>query len=115
MLMAPDKFVPKTSSEFTEEDEKEVHKDKKSLTILFNGQDKNMFDNVINYTTSKEVWDTLQTLCEGSEHVRNNKMQLIIQKYEAFHFKSIESVNDTYSRFQKLLKWSKALWENLLS
>ena len=24
--MAPDKFVPKTSSEFTEEDEKEVHK-----------------------------------------------------------------------------------------
>ena len=27
--MAPDKFVPKTLVEFTEEDEKEVHKDEK--------------------------------------------------------------------------------------
>ena len=85
--MTPDKFVPETSSEFTEEDEKEVHKDKKAMNILFNGLDKNMFDNVINCTTSKEVWDTLQTLCEGSEQVRHNKMQLLIQKYEAFHFK----------------------------
>ena len=38
--MAPDKFVPKTSSEFTDEDEKEVHKDKKAMNILFNGLDK---------------------------------------------------------------------------
>ena len=53
--MASDKFVPKTSSEFTEKDEKEVHKDKKDKNILFNGLDKNMFDNVANCTTSKEV------------------------------------------------------------
>ena len=41
------KFVPKPALEFTEEDEKEVHKDKKAMNILFNGLDKNMFDNVI--------------------------------------------------------------------
>ena len=34
-------------------------------------------------------------------------MQLLIQKYEAFHFKSGESVNDTYSRFQKLMNGLK--------
>ena len=34
-------------------------------------------------------------------------MQLLIQKYEAFHFKSGESVNDTFSRFQKLLNGLK--------
>ena len=67
LTMAPDKFIPKTSYEFTEKDEKEVHKDKKAMNILFNGLNKNMFDNVINCTTSIEVWDTLQTLCEGSE------------------------------------------------
>ena len=62
-----DKFVPKVASEYTEEDEKEVHKDKKAMNILFNGLDKDMFDNVINCTTSKEVWDTVQILCEGTE------------------------------------------------
>ena len=37
------------------------------MKIMFNGLDKDMFDNVINCTTSKEVWDTIQTLCEGFE------------------------------------------------
>ena len=34
-------------------------------------------------------------------------MQVLIQKYEAFHLKYDESVNDTYSRFQKLLNGLK--------
>ena len=57
-----------------------------------------MFDNVINCTTS-EVWDTVQIMCEGTEQVRENKMQLLIQQYEDFHFKKSETLSDTYSRF----------------
>ena len=59
---ALDRYIPKLISEFTDEDEKEVLKDKKAMNILFNGLDKDMFDNVINCTYSKEVWDTLLTL-----------------------------------------------------
>ena len=46
--IAADKFVPKSTSEFTKEDEKEVHKDKKAMHILFNGMDTNIFDTFIN-------------------------------------------------------------------
>ena len=53
--IATDNFVPKVASEYTEEDEKEVQKYKKVMNIMFNGLDKDMFDNVINCTTSKEV------------------------------------------------------------
>ena len=98
-----DSYVPKSVSEYTEEDEKEVHKDKKVMNILFNGVDSDMFDNVINCTTAKDVWDTIQTLCEGTEQVRENKMQLFVQTYEHFHYKAGESLNDVFSRFQKLL------------
>ena len=97
--MAPDKFVPKTPIQFTKEDEIEVHKDKKAMNILFNGLDKDMFDNIMNCTTLKKVLDIIQTLCEGTEQVRINKMQLLIQKNEAFHYKHGEFVNDTYRRF----------------
>ena len=64
--IAADKFIPK------------VHKDKKAMNIMFNGLDEDMFDNVINCTTSKEAWNTIQILCEGTEQVRENKMQLLI-------------------------------------
>nr|XP_017250775.1 PREDICTED: uncharacterized protein LOC108221405 [Daucus carota subsp. sativus] len=99
--------VPKNPSEFTEEDEKEVHKDKKAMNILFNGIDDDMFDSVINCPTAKDVWDTIQTLCEGTDQVRENKMQLFVQQYESFHSKSGESLNDLFNRFQKLLNGLK--------
>ena len=80
-----------------------MHKDKKAMNILFNVLDKDMFDNVINCTISKEVWDTVLILCEETEQVRDNKIQLLIQQYEHFHFKQIKILSDTYNRFQKLL------------
>ena len=104
---AEDVEVPKNPSEFTEEDEKEVHKDNKAMNILFNGIDDDMFDSVINCPTAKEVWDTIQTLCEGTDQVRENKMQLFVQQYESFHSKSGESLNDLFNRFQKLLNGLK--------
>ena len=44
----------------------------------------------------------LLILCEGTEQVRENKMKLLIQQYEHFHFKQSETLSDTYNRFQKL-------------
>ncbi|KAK1379000.1 hypothetical protein POM88_025744 [Heracleum sosnowskyi] len=92
--------IPKLRLEWTPEDIV-------SMNILFNGLDSDMFDNVINCSTAKEIWDIVQTICEGTEQVRENKMQLLIQQYEHFHFKSGESLNDTFSRFQKLLNGLK--------
>ncbi|MGI4673422.1 hypothetical protein ACR2XN_28565, partial [Klebsiella pneumoniae] len=65
--------------------------------------DQDMFDCVLNLTTSNEVWDTIQTISEGTKQVRENKMQLLIQQYEYFHFNSGEKLTEIYSRFQKLL------------
>ncbi|XP_063936091.1 uncharacterized protein LOC135147168 [Daucus carota subsp. sativus] len=104
---AEDVEVPKNPSEFTEEDEKEVHKDNKAMNILFNGIDDDMFDSVINCPIAKKVWDTIQTLCEGTDQVMENKMQLFVQQYESFHSKSGESLNDLFNRFQKLLNGFK--------
>ena len=74
-----DKYIPKPLHEYTAEDTKSIHKDKKAMNILFNGIDAEMFECVLNLTTAKEVWDTIQTICEGTEQVKENKMQLFIQ------------------------------------
>ena len=58
---------------------KKFTRTRKPRNILFNGLDQDMFDNVINSQTAKEIWDTVQLICEGTEQVRENKMQLLIQ------------------------------------
>ncbi|GBC54548.2 interaptin-like [Rhizophagus irregularis DAOM 181602=DAOM 197198] len=101
------KMIPKPIHEYSQEDTEEVHKDKKTMNLLFNGLDQEMIDSVISCTSAKEVWDTIRTICEGNEQVRENKMQLLIQQYESFHFKAGESLSDTFNRFQKLLNGLK--------
>ena len=78
-IVAVGQSIPKPKAEWTIEDMEEIRKDKKAMNILFNGLDQDMFDNVINIQTAKEVWDTVQIICEGTEQVRENKMQLLIQ------------------------------------
>lgn len=89
-----------------------MHKDKKAMNILYNDLYKDMFDNIINCMTSNEVWDTLKTLYEDTEHAKKNKMQLPIQNYEAFHFNGGQPINDTYSKFQQFLNGLK-LYERI--
>ena len=93
------KMIPKPIHKYSPEDTEEVHKDKKTINILFNGLDQDMFDSVISCSTFKEVWDTIRTICEGNEQVRGNNIQLLIQQYESFHFKAGESLSDTFNRF----------------
>ncbi|KAL8134396.1 hypothetical protein AgCh_009430 [Apium graveolens] len=59
--------ILKPRAEWTIEDMEEIRKDKRAMNILFNGLDQDMFDNVINCQTAKEVWDTVQIICEGTE------------------------------------------------
>ena len=95
--------VPKPRHEWSDPDTEQLWKDKKAMNILFNGVDGDMFDNIINCKTAKDVWDTIQIICDGTEQVRENKMQLLIQQYEHFHNEESESLTDIFSRFQKLL------------
>ncbi|XP_074322897.1 uncharacterized protein LOC141659870 [Apium graveolens] len=99
--------VPKPRLKWTDENIEQVYKDKKDMNILFDGLNGDMLDNVINCNTAKEIWDQIQVLCEGTEQVREKKMQLLIQQYEHFHFEDGESLSDIFSRFQKLLNGLK--------
>ena len=80
-----------------------MHDDNEVMNILFNDIDFDMFDNVIKCTTAKEVYDAIQTSCEVTEQVRENKMRLFVQQYEYFHSKTGKYLNDIFSIFQKLL------------
>ncbi|KAL8093260.1 hypothetical protein AgCh_035232 [Apium graveolens] len=91
--------VRKPRHEWSDPDIEQVRKDKKAMNILFNGVDADMFDNIINCKTAKEVWDTIQIICDGTEQLRENKMQLLIQQYEHFHNEESESLTDIFSRF----------------
>ncbi|KAL8119883.1 hypothetical protein AgCh_017124 [Apium graveolens] len=74
-VVGDEQTIPKPQAEWADEDIEQVHKDKKDMNILFSGLDGDMFDNVINCKTAKDIWDTILIICDGTEQLRENKSE----------------------------------------
>ncbi|KAL8111831.1 hypothetical protein AgCh_019510 [Apium graveolens] len=53
--------------------------------------------------TTKEIWDALETRCQGTDSIKKNRKTILTQEYEHFDSKSNESLTGLYDRFVKLL------------
>ncbi|KAL8097602.1 hypothetical protein AgCh_030654 [Apium graveolens] len=58
---------------------------------------------VIGCKTEKEIWDALETRCQGTDAIKKNRRTILTQEYEHFNSKADESLTDLYDRFVKLL------------
>ena len=99
----PAQVVPKTKSEYTNEDIQSIAKDARVRHLLHSALDNAMSNRVIGCSTAKEIWDALETRCQGTEAIKKNRKTILTQEYEHFDSKSDESLTDTYDRFAKLL------------
>ncbi|KAL8092289.1 hypothetical protein AgCh_034545 [Apium graveolens] len=97
------KSVPKEKSDYTAEDITSIAKDAKVQHLLHSAIDNVMSNRVINCKTAKEIWDALETRCQGMDTIKKNRKTILTQEYEHFDSKANESLTDLYDRFVKLL------------
>ena len=96
-------YQTKEKNEWTTEEKAMVLKDAKVRNILHNSLDSVMSNRVIAYKTAKEIWDALETQCQGTTAIKKNRRAVLIQEYEHFEAKSDEGLTDIYDRFLTLL------------
>ncbi|KAL8118183.1 hypothetical protein AgCh_015906 [Apium graveolens] len=97
------KTVPKEKSDYTAEDIASIAKDAKVRHLLHSAIDNVMSNRVINCKTAKDIWDALETRCQGTDTIKKNRKTILTQEYGHFDSKANESLNDLYDRFVKLL------------
>ncbi|KAL8132438.1 hypothetical protein AgCh_008076 [Apium graveolens] len=88
----PEKIVPKEKSEYTAEDISSIAKDAKVRHLLHSAIDNVMSNRVINCKTAKEIWDALETRCQGTDAIKKNMRTILTQEYEHFESKPDESL-----------------------
>lgn len=54
--------------------------------ILVESLDPVMYNHVVNCTSAKKIWDTIEIINEGTKEVRENRLEILTSQYE--HFKS---------------------------
>ncbi|VFQ72998.1 unnamed protein product [Cuscuta campestris] len=79
--------VPKTEDEFDAEDIKKVENYAKAINMLYCAVNPEDYRKISCCTIAKEKWDKLEVMYEGTDQVREAKIDFLTQEYEMFRMK----------------------------
>jgi hypothetical protein len=91
------------------EHEQDPHRNVQATRVIMGSLCAQEFNKVRNIQIAKVIWDTLKEAHEGTEHVRQGKMDLISGELELFYMKDGETVREMYDRLMLLVSDIRAL------
>jgi hypothetical protein len=101
--------IPAEGEALTIEHEQDHHRNVQATRVITGSLCAHEFNKVRNIQIAKVIWDTLKEAHEGTEHVRQGKMDLINGEHELFFFKDGEIVQEIYDRLVVLVSDIRAL------
>ncbi|KAH0689613.1 hypothetical protein KY289_016971 [Solanum tuberosum] len=103
--------VVKTRKDYDEADRKLIEKNYKAKKILVYGIGAEEYNRISAYETAKEIWDCLQTTYEGTQRVKESKVDMLTTQYENFSMKEGETIFEMNSRFTSITNELRGLGE----
>ena len=99
----PQRSTPKEPTEYTDSDKEFIALDTGLQLIIVDSMDSEMSHQILNCTSGKHMWDTIELIMEGTEEVRENRVDILTSRYEAFKSNPGESITQVFERYNKLL------------
>ncbi|VFQ96410.1 unnamed protein product [Cuscuta campestris] len=96
-------LMPRTEDEFDAEDIKKVENYAKAINMLYCAVNPDDYRKISCCSTAKEMWDKLEVTYEGTDQVREAKIDFLTQEYEMFRMKENENIDDMFDRFSKIV------------
>ncbi|CAM8989878.1 unnamed protein product [Rhodiola kirilowii] len=114
-LLATDegKFVPKPEIEWSEQEERLAMGNAKALNAIFSAVDESVFKLILNCESAKEAWDTLSTHFEGTDKVKQSRIQMLTSRFEELKMHEDESIKDFNARICDIVNEASTLGEAL--
>lgn len=83
---------------------KKALSDLKTRNILISSLGVKVLYYTSHHKSAQGMWDALQTLYEGTEDVKDSKINMLTQEFEIFRMESGESMESMKTRFLHLIK-----------
>ncbi|GKC65324.1 hypothetical protein Tco_1097922, partial [Tanacetum coccineum] len=108
-----DEVIP--YEKFEETHKKMISKNDEAKMILYNALPKREYERILMCKTAKDVWISLIITHQGNKQVKDNKIDLFVQKYEEFVISDDETIDCAFARFNTIITSLKALDESFSS
>jgi len=103
------KTVPKKSNEFDPDDFKKLEKNAMVQKLLYFGLGLDEYTRISEYESARETWSALSVAHEGTNQVKQSRIELLMRKYKLFEMSDKETVIDMYTRFTHITNELKSL------
>ncbi|CAM9000924.1 unnamed protein product [Rhodiola kirilowii] len=107
------KFVPKPEIEWSEQEERLAMGNAKALNAIFSAVDESIFKLILNCESAKEAWDTLSTHFEGTDKVKQSRIQMLTSRFGELKMHEDESIKDFNARVCDIVNEASTLGEAL--
>ncbi|XP_068319811.1 uncharacterized protein [Pyrus communis] len=98
-----EEIVLKPHEEWTLADQTHSMNNQKGLNALFTALSPDQFSNISNRETSKEAWDILQVTYEGTNAVKESKLQRYVTQFEIIRMEEDETFSDFYAKLNSIV------------
>ena len=107
------RLVPKPRQKYDEADKKKIEKGYKANTLLVCGIEPDEFNRASACESAKEIWDFLKTTHEGTEQVKESKIDMLTSLYENFKMKEAETIHEMFTKLSSITNELKSLREHI--
>ncbi|GJU34256.1 hypothetical protein Tco_1182610 [Tanacetum coccineum] len=94
---------------------KRLAKNNKAKMVIYNALPRKEYERIFMCNTAKEIWKTLLITHQGSNQVKDNKIDLLVQQYKQFVISEDESIDSAFARCNTIITSLKALDEGYSS
>ncbi|VFQ90844.1 unnamed protein product [Cuscuta campestris] len=96
-------YIPKLNEKWDDRDCKKHNLDNVAKAAIFKTLDPITFSKIKHLKTATEIWQGLGKLCEGSEDLRKQKIEVLLEKFKSSKMLPGESFDMLDERFHKIL------------
>ena len=98
VVVAVARSYPKDPTLFTIVEREDASLDINIQLILVESLDPIVYNHVVNCKDAKHIWDKIETINEGTEEVRENRLEILTSEYEHFKSTSEEGISEVFER-----------------
>ena len=91
--------VQKSESEYSQSDLEAMSKNYRAINQLCCALNGTEFNRVSSCTSAKEIWDKSVVTYEGTSHIKDTKINILMQQYKMFKMKKDQNTNEMFTCF----------------
>ena len=78
------------------------------MNVLYCALDANEFNHISTCMSAKKIWDMLEVTHEGTNQVKESKINMLVHKYELFKMEHDELTTEIFTHFMDIINGLKS-------